>query len=565
MEINRVLSEGYKPEEIVVITGAYHVSGILSDLPPMSVKDLNRLPKASSHITLMPYSFLRLSSRSGYGAGNKAPYYFELMWKAIQNNTLPELPVVYLSKVAKALRDKGFNASSANVIEAVRLANALTTLKSGSLPALKDLHDAVVTCLGGGELSSVAEAINRIDIGTAIGSLPEGLSQTPVQENMNQELKRLKLTDYKSSVSQELSLDLRENLKVKSKEAAFIDLNRSVFLHRLLVLNIHFAEKVNVKQDSATWSEKWMLRWRPEVEIEVVEANLKGETLEIAAAYELKEQLSECRDIAVVAKIIRQACECNLTDIFNNAVGILQGLLVDSNDFKETAYAAHELATLIQYGGLRQFNLEPLIPVLQQLFLRSSLLLVDASSCDDKASVSIIQAIHVMELISQQQYDTVDTEIWQKELYKLAWRDDLNTKLSGAAFSILLEHNLINEEDCAKEVSRRLSPGVPADLGAGWFEGLAGRNRYALLSRVALWRELDSYVQQLDEEGFMRSVVFLRRAFGEFEPNQKNSIAELLGDLWGINAETVAETLQSELTEKETEKLDELNEFDFEF
>jgi hypothetical protein len=80
-----------------------------------------------------------------------------------------------------------------------------------------------------------------------------------------------------------------------------------------------------------------------------------------------------------------------------------------------------------------------------------------------------------------------------------------------------------------------------------------------------LWRELDNYVQQLDDEEFFRSVVFLRRAFGEFEPNQKNSIAELLGDMWGTSAEATAEVLQAELTEAETEKLGELNNFDFDF
>lgn len=564
-ETQRALDEGVKPQDIVVIVGAYHIAGIESGLSPLSDKELSNLPKAEAQITLMPYSYLRLSSRTGYGAGNRAPYYFELMWEAIQKNNLQELPAIYLSKVAKVLRDGGFNASSASVIEAVRLSNALTSMNSGSQAVLRDLHDSVVTCFGGGDLATVAEAINRIDIGTAIGSLPEGVSQTPVQEDMNQELKRLKLTAYKSSVAQELSLDLRENLKVKTREAAFIDLNRSTFLHRLSVLNIHFAEKIRVSQDSATWAEKWTLRWTPEVEIEIVEANLKGETLEIAAAFELREQLNECKDISLAAKIIRQACECHLTSIFDNALNTLQSLLVDSNNFKETAFAAHELATLIQYGDLRQFNLEPLIPILQQLFLRSSLLLTDACSCDDKAATNIAQAINIMELISQQQYETVDVETWQKEITKLAWRDDLNTKLSGLAFSILLEHNLASEEDCAKEVSRRLSPGVPADLGAGWFEGLSGRNRYALLSRVSLWKELDSYISQLDEDEFYRSVVFLRRAFGEFEPNQKNSIAELLADLWGINAETVAESLQEELTEKETEKLDELNDFDFDF
>lgn len=564
-EIQRAIAEGFKPEDIVLIVGAYHVSGIQCDLPAMSDAELKNIPRAASQITLMPYSYLRLSSRTGYGAGNRAPYYFELMWKAIQQDRMGDLSAVYLSKIAKALREKGDNASSASVIEAVRLANALTSMRGGSLPVLKDLHDAVVTCFGGGDLPSVAEAINKVDIGTAIGSLPEGVSQTPVQEDMNQELKRLKLTNYKSAVAQELTLDLRENLKVKTKEAAFIDLNRSTFLHRLRVLGIHFAEEVRVSQDSATWAEKWILRWTPEVEIEIVEANLKGETLEIAAAYQLKEQLNECADVSLAAKIIRQACECHLTNIFDNALSTLQRLLVDSNDFKETAYAAHELSILIQYGDLRQFNLEPLIPILQQLFLRSSLLLLDASSCDDKAAGSTAQAINVMELISQQQYETVDVETWQKELLKLAWRDDLNTKLSGTAFSILLEHNLASEDDCAKEVSRRLSPGVPADLGAGWFEGLSGRNRYALLSRISLWKELDKYVEQLDDEEFFRSVVFLRRAFGEFEPNQKNSIAELLGDIWGTGAEATAEILQSELTETETEKLDELNDFDFDF
>ena len=564
-EMARAVAEGYQPEEIVVIVGAYHLSGIAADLPPMSDEELREIPRANSLMTLMPYSYLRLSSRTGYGAGNRAPYYYEIVWKALQENRPESVPAIYLSRVAREMRAKGYNASPASVIEGVRLAHALSHMGEGAVAVLKDLHDAAVTCFGGGELSVVAEAINRVDIGTAIGSLPEGVSQTPVQEDMNQELKRLKLQPYKSAVAQELSLDLRENLKVKSQEAAFIDLNRSTFLHQLSLLGIHFAEQLKVSQESATWAEKWVLRWTPEVEIEVVEANLKGETIEIAVAYELKERLTHCTDISLAATVIRQACECNLVNLFDNAVSTLQALLVESASFKEVATAARELSLLTQYGDIRRFDLAPLLPVLQQLFLRASLLLVEACTCDDKAANEIIPAINRMELISQEQYETVDTTTWQKELSHLAWRDDLNARLSGVAFSILLEHNLVTEEECAKEVSRRLSPGIPADIGAGWFEGLAGRNRYALLSRVSLWKELDLYVQGLEEEEFFRSVVFLRRAFGSFEPQQKNSIAELLGNLWGTGAESTAERLQSELTEEESHKLDELNDFNFDF
>ncbi|MDR2466127.1 MAG: DUF5682 family protein, partial [Prevotellaceae bacterium] len=473
-EIRRAVADGFSAERIAVVVGAYHVSGMSEELPPMSDGELKSLPRTVAQMTLMPYSYFRLSSRTGYGAGNRAPHYFELMWEAMRDGKPNELSSIYMSRIARELREKGDNASAANTIEAVRLADSLTSLRQGARPVLADLHDAVVTCFGGGDIAPVAEAINRVDIGTAIGKLPEGVSQTPVQEDLNQELKRLKLTNYKQTVAQELSLDLRENLKVKSREAAFIDLNRSTFLHRLKALNIHFAAPVSVSQDSATWSEKWVLRWTPEVEIETVEANLKGETLEIAAAYELRERLNDCTGVSLAARIIRQACECNLANMFDNALSILQRLLVDSNDFRETAAAARELSVLIQYGSLRRFNLESLTPILQQLFLRSSLLLVGAASCDDKAAADIAAAINLMEIISQEQYETVDTDAWQTELNRLARRDDLNAKLSGAAFAILLEHDLVSEDDCAREVSRRLSPGVPADLGAGWFEGLSG-------------------------------------------------------------------------------------------
>jgi hypothetical protein len=564
-EIDKALAEGFTIEDLVVVVGAYHVSGITNDQPVLSDKDLKTIPKSPAKIALMPYSYLRLSSRMGYGAGNKAPYYFESMWDSMEEKRLEELPAIYLSKIAQEQRKAGYNASPANVIEAVRLAESLASMRSGSSPVLRDLHDAAVTCFGGGELAVVAEALNRVDIGTAIGSLPEGLGQTPLQENIYQELRRLKLTDYKSPVAKTLELDLRENHRVKSVEAAFIDLNCSTFLHRLKVLNLHFARELPVNQDSATWKELWELRWTPEVEIEIVETNLKGETIELATAYLLKERLNQCHTVSEAAKIIKDACECCLTTMFVNAINTLQGLLVDSNDFKEIARAALELSVLIQYGDIRKFNLEPLKPILQQLFLRASLLVVSTSNCDNKAAKELGECINAMELISQEMYDYVDAQLWQNELSQLAGRDNLNPILSGMAFSIMLEHNLVSDDDCAKEVSKRLSPGVPADLGAGWFEGLSSRNRYALLSRISLWKELDNYINSLDDEEFYRSLVFLRRAFGEFEPAQKNSIAELLAELWGMGAEKVAEILQIELSEEETKKLNELNDFDFEF
>jgi len=511
----------------------------------------------------MPYSFFRLSSRTGYGAGNKAPAYFQLMWECIQANRQQDIPAEYMSRLAQNLRESGSYASTASAIEAVRLSHGLAYIKEAAHPTLDDLHEAATATLGHGDISELATAIAHVDVGTAFGALPEGVSQTPTQDDFNRELRRLKLEKYKTTITTTLELDLRENIRVKSQEAAFADLNRSTFLHRLAFLGIQFATPAGKRQADATWREEWNLAWTPEAEIQLVEAVLKGETIELAAAYALQEKLEDCEDVFKAAQFITTACICKLTTVIGSALSTLQRLTSQANDFVKTADACHTLAQLIQYGDLRKFDTAPLVPLLQQLFLRGALLLVDYASCDDKAAEDAATAIGAMHRVSQECYEIIDDDTWVKELQNLASRDDKNPKLSGLAFAVLLERNLIDENFCAKEVTRRLSPGSPADLGAGWFEGLSLRNRYALLSRTALWAELDSYIQSLDDEEFKRGLVYLRRAFAHFEPREKNSVAELLGELWNVNTQDTAISLLAPLDESEEEALAALEDFDF--
>jgi len=561
-QIQRAINEGYAPEDIVVVTGAYHAARLRHTVP---LDNAVILPKRKTKLTLMPYSFLRLSNQAGYGAGNRAPAYFQLMWECMNGAGLENLPARYMAQLGSTLRTSGGYCATSNVIEAVRLARGLAYIKEASMPTLADLHDAAIACIGGGDAANLADAFARVDVGTAFGALPHGISQTPVQDDFYRELKRLKLEKYKSTVSAELTLDLRENIRVKSEEAAFIDLHRSTFLHRLAFLGIQYARISRNNQDGATWREVWTLQWTPEAEIQVVEAVLKGETIELAAAFTLKEKLDACEDVAQAAQLVTTACVCQLLTGVENARATLQRLAADAHDFIKTADAAYSLAQLVQFGDLRKFDTAPLLPLLQQLFLRAALLLTDYASCDDNAAKEAVSAINALHYISQENHALVDDAAWVQELTALAGRDDKNAKLSGLAFSLLLERNIISEDFCAKEVARRLSPGIPAELGAGWFEGLSMRNRYALLSRTHLWQELDAYIQQLDDDAFKRSVVYMRRAFDSFEPREKNSVAELLGELWATDAGEVSLVLQAPLDEEEVEALQALDDFEFDF
>ncbi len=294
-----------------------------------------------------------------------------------------------------------------------------------------------------------------------------------------------------------------------------------------------------------------------------MESALLGDTIEGAAAFALKERAEQSGSIAQAAAIFQDAFLCGMPAAAAHALSVLQGLSVDAAALADVAETAQRLSLVARYGDLRRFDPAPVLPLIQQLFLRACLTMEDACVCDAKAAPAACQAMDQINLL-QLNHDFLEEERWVNLLHRLSDRDDLNTRCSGFAMAILLERGQADEEALAREVARRLSPGVPADLGAGWFEGLAGKNRYALIARLSLWHHLDEYLSGLDEETFRRALVFLRRAFADFTPSEKNDIAENLGEIWGVNPQQAAEAVMQEPTQAEQELLDELDDFDFE-
>ena len=561
-KIKEYIEKGFDTEKIVAITGAFHTSAIESLEGAMSDKEYKALVRRESNVTLMPYSYYRLSKRTGYGAGNAAPAYYELLWQGFLNGDITYHERKYLSSLAKYMREHGGIVSSAQVIEATRLARELAIIRGGSVPTLEDLKDASITCMGGGSFGEMAMGFAETDIGKKIGSVPQDAMQTSIQSDFTSKLKQLKLEKYKELVATPLQLDLRENLRVKSKDSAFLDLNRSFFLYRLVVLGIDFAKIKRSSQDNATWAENWILQWTPEAEIQIVESVLKGDTIADAVAFVLSERLLEATKISEIANVIEDAFNCGLPKIVEGAKRSLDEMTNGAIAMCDIADTVSKLSNMISFGDIRKLDREPLIPIVKRLCIRASLMLVGESACDDIAAAALaedIQKIHNVFMVQ----DFLDESLWFNKLMELSNRDDLNTKISGLATAILLDAGKIDEPTLRKEVSRRLSMGMPAELGANWFAGLSMRNHYALIGRLTLWESLSEYLDTLDEEEFRRSAVFLRRAFVEYSAKEKDMIAENLGEIWGLNAQEVSEIINSEIKEVDTEILEDFDFGDF--
>ena len=552
--IKDVLEEGVPPEKIVAVTGAYHTPALQGCGHVMTDAEINKLPNIKSSLTLMPFSYFKLSSQSGYGAGNRAPAYFQLMWELMKEDKINDLPALYLTQLSAQLRKGGTSVSTAHAIEAVRLAESLASLKEGWGPVLSDLKDSAKTIFG----QSVTSYFPMLEIGDQIGSLPENSLRTSIQEDFERQLKNLTLQRFKLNRDQELNLDLRENTRAKTDDSAFLGLRRSRFFHKINFLKVPFAKLSAI---DGGFKENWILNWRPESEIALVESILLGETIDLAVAVKFAQELNDCQSVKTAVALIKTACNSGLTNQLSAAGKTLQNLAVDTTELPLLAESIIYLADLIEFGSIRKISVGHFKELLKELFVEAVLQIVHSSGCDNDASKLIFKALDSLNSVALG--TVVDEELFLDQLKILSARDDLNPGLSGYATAILLERGLLDDIQISNEVCRRISPGIPADVGAGWFEGLAGRNRDSLIENKVIWDQLNSYIGQLSDEHFKRALVFLRRTFSGFAPSEIGKIASRVVIILGGDEELSKELQQIVLTEVETEALKELDGLDF--
>jgi hypothetical protein len=555
--IREVLGKKHKPEKVLVVCGAFHSTALREDLPAMTDKEVKALPSVKCSLTLMPYSYKRLSSQSGYGAGNHAPMYYQRLFDERKAGHPDRLTPHFLTELVHHLRKAGQIRSAAEVIEAVRLSHSLATLADSPAPCLRDIRDAATCLLGRGEFEVIREHITDLEIGSRVGKLPKGVARTAIQDDFYLRMEELNLDKYQTDKVQQLVLDLREDRFVKSKEAAFRDRNRSTFLHRLKTLKVTFGEKQKAGQDQATWKEVWALSWTPDSEIQLIENSMRADTVEVAAAVHLSERLGACTMIDEAASIVKEAVVCELADSLEDARRRLQAMAVEASGFVSLAHAVEELAEVISYGSVRKFDPEPLKPLLSQLFLRATFAVREACLCDDATAREQMQpAIVRLHEVARTMPEQVDTVRWNRELDGIAANDALNAYLSGFVMSLILHR--VDEAQLAREVSRRLSPGIPPDIGANWFEGLVQYNRQALFLRMALWRHLDSYLVSMDEEEFRKALVPLRRAFGSFSKAEVRRVVDNLAELAAESKDDLKHIPEVALSAEEEKDLSEM-------
>ncbi|WP_233149651.1 DUF5682 family protein, partial [Kineosporia sp. A_224] len=265
--LRAVLKDGAR--RVVVVCGAWHVPALTGALPTATAdaRRLRGLPRRKVVLTWVPWTHSRLAYASGYGAGVESPGWYHHLF------TAPDRTVTrWMTRVAGVLRAQDLPVSSAHVIESVRLAEALATLRGRPLAGLAEVTEATRAVLCEGDDVALASVTSALVVGERLGGVPDDAPVVPLMADLRAQARRLRLKP--DAAERVLDLDLRTQT----------DRGRSVLLHRLTLLDLPWGVAADGGvRSTGTFRETWALRWTPSLEIAAVEASMWGATVAAAA------------------------------------------------------------------------------------------------------------------------------------------------------------------------------------------------------------------------------------------------------------------------------------------
>lgn len=495
---------------IAVICGAWHVPALV-EMPKQKEDNelLKGLPKVKVECTWIPWTYNRLSFYSGYGAGIQSPGWYEHVWHHPQDDGTR-----WMSKVARLFREKGMDTSVAHVIEAVRLAETLASLRGLAKAGLDELNEATLSVLCGGESIQLQLIQDALIVSDKIGRVPADIPKPPLQVDIEKLQKSLRLpptADFKDYV-----LDLRKEN----------DLARSVFLHRLRLLGIKWGTQSQVS-GKGTFKEQWRLQWDPAFSIDIIDKGSWGNTVEEAADKYIVHQAQEAKSIVTVGKLLEEALPAELHRAVAELIQQVNNLAAASGDVVQLMEAVPPLVSVCRYGNVRNTDAELVLQIVSSMITRICIGLPNAvTGIDAEAAQVLVELIRQLhDAISLLQGDASATQ-WQHTLRRLSSNSGTTSLVSGYATRLLADYKILEGEELVRAFHYHMSSAHAPDVSAAWLEGFLKGSGSLLLVDEELWLLVNQWVAGLDAASFTQVLPLLRRTFANFTPSERRKIGE---------------------------------------
>ena len=484
-------------------------------------------------LTWVPWTYGRLAYTSGYGAGIRSPGWYDHLFSSAGQ------PIErWLAMAAAVLREEGVPASSAHVIESVRLAEALAALRGRPLAGLEEVTEAARAVLCEGSDLLVGCIQRRLVVGERLGSVPAATPMMPLQRDLQDQQRSLRLRP--EAGPRDYDLDLRKPS----------DLARSHLLHRLTLLGVRWGVPQQGRtRNIGTFRESWQLTWRPELDLALIEASMWGSTVAAAAAQRARAVAAEAAALEDLTRLVERCLLADLGDVLTDALAAVRDRAALEGDVTHLMAALPALIRAARYGDVRGTDPGRLGEVAVEMITRICAGLPAAvTSLDETAERAVRDRIDAVHSAVGLLADAGSRARWLDTLVRIAPR--CPPLISGRLTRLLLDGGQLTTDDAAIRMSRELSAAAPAAAAAGWAEGFLAGSGLLLLHDDKLLSLADGWLAGLSAEAFAAVLPPLRRTFGEFAPPERRAIGDKAVRLDGTGrAPVVAASADDDLDE----------------
>lgn len=499
--------DGFK--NIAIVCGAWHAPVLNGSFKPSEDNALLKgLEKHKVASTWIPWTDERLTFASGYGAGIRSPGWYRHLWENADD------PISsWLTQAARILRKEGQEASSASVIEALRLSNSLAGMRGRPMPGLDETLESMQAVFCQGDALPLDFLKRKLLIGERLGELPEGLPTLPLQQDIDATQRRLRLKP--AAVVTPLELDLRED----GGRA------RSVFLHRLLALEVHWGKKEQARS-KGTFKEKWSLQWTPHLHVAIIDASSFGNTVETAAVNRLTKIPAGEDRIPAVTSRLDLALLGDLPAAVNILLSILDAAAATSHDISELLDAAPTLASISRYGDVRSTDSTAVTHLFMGFSARIHAGLQSAATgISDEAADELMRSVAAYSSALMILDAAEPTGDFHRVLDRMVAAETVHPKIRGHAVRVLRDASYLEQETVARHFGFALSPGMPALAAAAWLEGFLHGGGALLVHDRSLLDLVDAWLTSLEHDIFQSALPLVRRTFGTFSKPERARIA----------------------------------------
>lgn len=533
--------------KILVVAGAYHIAGLIS--PETKLKKLKNPDLSAKSLYLMPYTFMEMDSKSGYGAGIPFPAFYQKIWEKLTDkkydkfNAYDNTVLEYIVKTARYTRTKQ-PVSVPDEINAFSMAKSLAMLRDKSSAGVYELIDGVRSTFVKGDINT--ETVFELDFlfrqltGTATGKISSDIDIIPpVVQDFHRLCRKFRIKTNTIAYQDII-------LETVKKQAHY---EKSCFLHKMKFLNTEFcrmisgADLVNGR-DRNLIREQWRCRYGSNVETALTDLSVYGDTVSQICTTIINKQFSDGLMSSQLGKLLVQAYVMGMNEICEDNESKIKIVISSDSDFISICSFISRIKSLLVMDKLRNGNIsQSIMEYLEYAYSKSSLLIEKNKNCDDDKTDDICKGIKLLYSISLEYPAECDSGILADELEKIYADLECNSCIYGVCSAVLFKTGRISPDEYKDTVNSYLET-ADGDESAMFLSGIFMAGRDIVFTDKRLLAQIDRIISLMDNETFIKILPNLRYAFTNFTPAETERISGIISDKYGVSQDMLSGSIR---------------------